>query len=157
MTSIAREAAERQKMDIDFREADIRTHSEERSSLSGIYFTYESYSFLPDLDSRKALLRKMAGWLADGGVIFLSARLVKSFYQRSILSLQRLRPGRGGPSAWGDSHTRYLTPDGALHRSFVHYFTSSGLRREAAAAGLAIERFPEGHFELRRKSDDETA
>lgn len=152
MTAVAREGAEQRRLDIEFVEADIREHSEEAATLSGILFTYESYSFLPQSTSRVALLRRMARWIAPDGAIFLSARMVEGLHQRSILTIQRLRAG-----AWGDSHTRYLLPDGALRRSFVHYFTMRGLRREAAAAGLSFRSLSEGSFELRRKSGHEAA
>ena len=79
------------------------------------------------------LLRRVRGWLAPGGTVFLSARLVHRLYERAILTVQRL----AGPAAaeWGDSHTRWVASDGKLHRSYVRYFRTGELRGEIRAAG----------------------
>lgn len=145
MVERARRGAQERGLEIEFLEADIRTHREEPRSLAGALFTYDVFSFLPDAAGREALLRELAGWLGPEGVLFLSARRVRGNYQRAILTLQwGLRPGR----AWGNSHTRYLTPDGSLRRSFVHYFSSRRLRSEARAAGFLLNGWTGGHVEL---------
>jgi hypothetical protein len=76
--------------------------------------------------------------------------VVRRGYERFILTLQWLR-GAGRPGgSWGDSHTRYLAPDGSLRRSYVHYFTPRRLRGEARQAGLRLDHWTGGHVELRR-------
>ena len=43
----------------------------------------------------------------------------------------------------GDSHARFLSPDGTMHRSFVHWCGERSLHREIARGGLqavAVER-----------------
>ena len=49
---------------------------------------------------------------------------------------------------WGASHTRYIAPDGTLHRAFVRYFTPAALRREARRAGLRVGAWHGAHLEL---------
>jgi SAM-dependent methyltransferase len=148
MIATARREAEKRDLDILFEQADIRNHQEAAASLAGIFFTYDVYSFLPGARSRIDLLRRMCGWLAPGGAIFLSARLARRPYERLLLTLQWLRRSGIRPSLWGASHTRYIGPDGAFHRSFVHCFTLKRLRREIAAARLSASAFLEGHIEL---------
>jgi SAM-dependent methyltransferase len=148
MIESAKRGAEEQGRQIEFTQADIRTHRESPRSLGGILFTYDVYSFLPRAAERIELLREMRTWLVPGGALFLSARLVRPLYERLILTLQWLRAGSLQPSAWGDSHTRYLTSDGVLHRSFVHCFTFKRLCSEVRAAGLTANALRQGHFEL---------
>jgi 2-polyprenyl-3-methyl-5-hydroxy-6-metoxy-1,4-benzoquinol methylase len=150
MIEHARRGADERGLDVEFVEADIRVHEEGAGSLAGVLFTYDVFSFLPDPAERVRLLRRMSGWLAREGLVFLSARLVRRGYERLILTLQWLRgAGRRGVS-WGDSHTRYLAPDGSLRRSYVHYFTPRRLRDEAKQAGLRLDHWSGGHVELRR-------
>jgi hypothetical protein len=149
MVQNAQRMAREMNMDIVFTQADIREHSEPAGALAAILFTYDVYSFLPLAAERVALLRRMASWLAPGGAFLVSARLVRRAYERLLLSLLWMRAGSLEPAAWGKAHTRYLTPDGALHRSFVHYFTLRRLHSEARAAGLVASAFRGGHFELR--------
>jgi SAM-dependent methyltransferase len=148
MIATARREAVRRDLDILFEQADIRQHKETAASLAGILFTYDVYSFLPGERSRIDLLRRMSGWLAPGGAIFLSARIARRPYERLLLTLQWLRRGGLRPSLWGASHTRYIGPDGAFHRSFVHCFTLKRLLREISAARLSASAFLEGHIEL---------
>jgi len=148
MIECARRGARERNLDIDFTREDMRQHREPPRSLAGILFTYGVYSFLCRPAERMDLLQRMARWLVPGGPIFLSARLVHRPYERLLLTLQWMRAGCLKRSAWGDSHTRYLTPDGVFHRSFIHCFTLNRLRREVRAAGLAADVFHEGHFEL---------
>jgi SAM-dependent methyltransferase len=149
MIELARCGARERGLEIAFEQADIRTYRIDRGELSGIVFTYDVYSFLPGAADRIDLMRRMTGWLAPGGVIFLSARLAHGLYERLLLTVQWLRRGNLQTTSWGRSHTRYIAADGAMHRSFVHCFTSNRLRRELAAAGLLATAFDEGHFELR--------
>jgi 2-polyprenyl-3-methyl-5-hydroxy-6-metoxy-1,4-benzoquinol methylase len=149
MVESARKIAQDRKLDIDFTQGDIRSHREPAGSLVSILFTYDVYSFLPFAAERIELLRRMTGWLAPGATLFLSARLVRRAYIRALLTIQWMRAGSLKTTAWGGSHTRYLTSDGVLHRSFVQYFTLKRLQREVRAAGLAASAFHGGHFELR--------
>jgi SAM-dependent methyltransferase len=150
MIEHARRGAQERGHDIDFTEADIRDHEESAGALAGVLFTYDVFSFLPDPDARVGLLRKMRGWLTSEGVIYLSARVVQRSYERLILTLQWLRGAGQRGGSWGDSHTRYLAPDGSLRRSYVHYFTLGRLREEATQAGLLLDHWIGGHGELRR-------
>jgi len=147
MVEQARQAASGQGLAVEFVHADVRDHVEPRASLDAIVFTYDVYSFLPAATDRPALLRKMAGWLRPQGVIYLSSRAVGRRYQRLILTLQWLRAG-DPRSTWGASHTRYVAPDGALRRSFVHYFGARQLHDEIVQAGLRPGRCLGGHLEL---------
>jgi SAM-dependent methyltransferase len=148
MLESSRRTAKERNLEIEFTEADIRQHQEPSGLLSGILFTYGVYSFIPGAADRITVLRKIAGWLQPGGRIFLSARLVRRPYERLPLTLQWMRSGGLKPSEWGASHTRYITPDGVFHRSFVHCLTLNRLLREVQAAGLAASAYREGHFEL---------
>jgi SAM-dependent methyltransferase len=153
MIESARQGARERDLTIDFARADIREHEESPHSISGILFTYGVFSFLPRSSDRRKLLRKMVRWLAPGGVIFLSLRPVWRTYERLVLTLQWIRASGTGRAEWGDSHTRYLTRDGVLHRSFLHGFTRNRLREEVRAAGLVAGDFHEGHVELSVRSD----
>jgi SAM-dependent methyltransferase len=144
MVEFSKRTAQQQRLPVKFVHSDLRRHDGPAASLAAIVFTFDVYSFLPRLDERVGLLRKMARWIAPSGVILLSARRVRRAYERMILTIQRAT----GAEAWGDSHTRFIVPDGTLRRSFVHYFTGSRLRRECAAAGLRAGSWHAGHAEL---------
>jgi len=150
MVRFAREEAQRRGVAIDFRLADVRTLAFPPGGFDALLFTYDVYSFLPSRADRVALLRRLATWLAQDGTIFLSARRLRSGYERLILSLQWLALQRGGFGEWGDSHTRWIPGDGSLRRSFVHVFTEGALREEAERAGFRIESWEGGHGILSR-------
>jgi SAM-dependent methyltransferase len=145
MVERAREAAKEEGLDIEYVQADLRAHRETPGSLAGVLFTYEVYSFIPGARERVALLERMARWIVPGGAVLVSARRVTRAYERLILTLQwsghRRDPGR----AWGDTHTRYIGPDGSLRRSYVHAFTDARVRREARRAGYRIGDWKGGH------------
>lgn len=148
MVDLSRKEAAARGLDVDFRQADIREHVLDHAPLDGIFFTYDVYSFIPLRRERITLLRRLRSWLRPGGVVFLSARRVLSWYDRLILSLQWLALSRAGEAEWGDSHTRWIPNDGVLHRSFVHVFSSRQLSAETTAAGFDIGRWEEGHCVL---------
>jgi SAM-dependent methyltransferase len=143
----SKEAASR-GLEIDFHRADIREHAAGERSRDGVLFTYDVYSFLPHRCERVRLLRRLRSGLRPGGVVFLSARRLRSLYDRLILGLQWLALQRTGEWEWGDSHTRWIPNEGTLHRSFVHVFSPAQLRSEAAAAGFDMEPWENGHCVL---------
>jgi SAM-dependent methyltransferase len=154
MVELAGQETRRRGLDICFRLGDLRRHSEPPASLAGVVFTYDVYSFIPEAADRIELLRRIAGWLAPGGAVFVSARRVGRPYVRAMLTLEWLLArarGRGRP--WGSSHTRYLTPDGRLERSFVQVFTEHRLRREVERAGFVVLDWQGGHARLRLRAD----
>ena len=136
MVEAAKQEALRRGLGVDFELADLRSYDRPGDTLAAVYFTYEVYSFLPAREERLALLAKMARWLAPGGVIFLSARWFEGFYAPAILTLQRAVRLSDRQARWGQSHTRWLALDGAVHRSFIHIFTKLAVEREARQAGL---------------------
>jgi SAM-dependent methyltransferase len=141
------EAAHRD-LDIDFRQIDVREQTLDVQSLDGVLFTYDVYSFLPRARERIELLRRLHSSLRARGVVFLSARRLRSFYDRVILGLQWLALQRTGEWEWGDSHTRWITNEGSLRRSFVHVFSDRQLCAESAAAGFRMEPWEGGHSVL---------
>jgi len=145
MVELARQEARKRGLAVEFRQADLRLHEEPPSSLNGILFTFNVYSFIPVAADRISLLRRMGAWLKPGGAVFLSARRVRGFYDRAILTLEWLGSGSRGPSGWGASHTRWIAPDGTLHRSFVFAFTEKSIRREIESAGFRTEPWEGGH------------
>ena len=107
-------------------------------------------------------MRRIRRWLAPGGVVLVSARILRRPYERCILTLQRLAR-RTGAVEWGDSHTRWVAADGAVRRSYARYFSLPQLAREARAAGLRLEAWRDAHGILRpdcyhppRRSGSET-
>jgi SAM-dependent methyltransferase len=146
MIELARREAERRALPVVFHLADIREYEPERARFSAVLFTYDVYSFLPQQADRIALLHKIRTCLATGGVVFLSARRVRSGYARMILTVQWL--ARRGRTPWGASHTRWLTADGVVHRSFVQLFTDARLRAEVSSAGFLMEAPQSGHAVL---------
>jgi hypothetical protein len=148
MVEVAQREAARQGSPASFRLADLRAHEEASSSLSAVYFTYVAYSFIPERSERVGMLRRMAGWLAPGGVVFLAARRFERLYDPLILTLQLgVRLGRVG-ARWGQSHTRWIAPDGSLHRSFIQVFAKRAIEREAREAGFVMEPWRGGHSVL---------
>ena len=144
----ARRQAEQLGLSVTFEAADLRESRVAPGSLGGVVFTYEVYSFLPAARERIDLLRAMASWLEPGGKIFLSARKLRSFYEALVLSVQWLRGGVWRRGSWGDSHTRWIAPDGSLRRSFIHIFPQRLLKEEACQAGLQVGDFQGGHWSL---------
>jgi SAM-dependent methyltransferase len=158
MIEAARAEAHRRGSSASFFAADLRSHDEGVASLDAVVFTYDVYSFVPELRDREALLGRVGRWLRPGGAVFLSARRATRPWDRAVLSLQWLaRAARGRRGAWGDSHTRWLDATGRLRRSFVHVFTDSRLHRETAAAGLRRLSWEGGHglYVSRHHSADE--
>jgi SAM-dependent methyltransferase len=146
MVEAARTEAERRRSSATFVPADLRLHDETAGSLSAVVFTYDVYSFVPDVGEREALLARVRRWLVPGGVVFLSARRVHRPWDRVVLTLQWLaQKARGRGGAWGDSHTRWLDASGTLRRSFVRVFTDRQIDREARAAGLCRVDWEAGH------------
>ena len=148
MISRARQKAEQLRFPIAFHTADLREFRAAPGSLGAVLFTYEVYSFLPVARERMDLLRSMASWLGPGGSIFLSARRARGMFERLVLSIQWLRARRISGRSWGDSHTRWIAPDGVLRRSFIHIFPAWRLTQEARRAGLRPARFQGGHVVL---------
>jgi len=121
---------------VRFRQADIRTFELTPGSLDGVLFTPDVFSFLPRSRERIDVLRRLRAALSSRGRLLLSARVVPGRWSWAVLAAQWLRSAaRHEP---GDSHTRFLTPDGTVHRSFVHCFTARSLRREYSAAALGL-------------------
>lgn len=146
MVEASRAEAARRGSSARFVQADLRSHDETAASLGAVVFTYDVYSFVPGRRAREALLGRISGWLAAGGVVFLAARRVGRAWDRAVLSLQWMaRAVRGAPGAWGDSHTRWLDASGNLRRSFVHVFTDGRLNREARAVRLFRDSWEGGH------------
>ena len=140
MVELSASAPGARSLAVDFTLADIRTF-EPATRFAGIIFTYDVYSFLPRSGDRVRTLERMRAWLEPGGAIYLSARRLRSPWQRLILTLQWLREGR----EWGGSHTRWVAPDGVLRRSFVRVFARGKLDSEIRAAGLARGPAAGGH------------
>ncbi len=146
MVAAATAEAARRGSSATFTVADLRHHDEPASSLGAVVFTYDVYSFVPGIRDRQALLRRLRLWLAEDGVVFLSARRTQRPWDHAVLLFQWLaRAARFRRGAWGDSHTRWLDASGNLRRSFVHVFTDRGLDREAGAANLRRISWEAGH------------
>ncbi len=128
---LAREARLR---GVVFERADIRAYEPAAADFAAVLFTPDVYSFIPRRRERIAVLRRLAAGLRAGGSLLLSARVFTGAWSHAVLALQWLRSGCRHDL--GDSHTRFLSPDGTVHRSFVHCFTARTLRREYEAAGL---------------------
>jgi len=150
MVRLARQEAEKRRLQAAFAESDLRHHDEPAGSLAAVLFTYDTYSFLAARVDRVALLRRAAGWLEADGSVFLSARRARGLYERGCLAIQAAVSLRRGGARFGDSHTRWIAPSGELRRSFLHVFTARQLARETAAAGFRIGPWDGGHAILRR-------
>jgi len=121
---------------VRFRQADIRTFPLAPGSFDGVLFTPDVFSFLPRSRERIDVLRRLRAALSPHGRLLLSARVTPGRWSRVVLAAQWLRSaGRRDP---GDSHTRFLAPDGTVHRSFVLCFTARSLRREYLAAAIDL-------------------
>lgn len=148
MLKIAGQLARNRGLDVRFVESDLRFHEQRPGSCAVVFFTGQTYSFLPRRASRIAMLRSMAGWLRPGGALFVSPRVIRRRYDRLMLWLRWLSR-RGDPGyEWGDSHTRFLTPNGSLVRTYSHVFLPRDLEREFRLAGLSALRPQGGHFVL---------
>ena len=143
MVAVAREAVRDRGLSVAFEAADIRTFTP-GASFGGVFFTWDLYSFVPGREQRIEFLKRVRSWLRPGGALFLSARVLVSGYQRMILTLQWLRHGGG----WGSSHTRWIAPDGRMHRSFVQVFSKPRLRSETSAAGFGRGTLRDGYLVL---------
>lgn len=150
MVALARAEAARRGVPINFRIADLRTHEEPAGSLDAVVFTYDVYSFLPQRGARVDLVRRMLAWLTPTGVLFPSARRTSSLRDRIVLTIERFAT-RGPGSTWGASHTRWLTSDGRLRRSFVQLFTERSFAAEVREAGGTAEPWIGGHALVRRR------
>ncbi len=148
MVALARQEAARLNLPVSFQEADLRSFQAPRAGLGAVLFTYEVYSFVPSESARVDLLRTLASMLEPGGRIFLSARRLRGGYEALMLSLQWMGRSRGAGKEWGDSHSRWIAPDGILRRSFIHLFTKGRLRRETRRAGLRSGRTEASHVLL---------
>ncbi len=134
--------------DVEYRRADLRDHEEPAGSLDAVVFTYECYSFVPGRAARVDLLRRMKEWIGAEGAIFLSAWRVRKVYDRLVLTVQWIAAGGRGADGWGSSHTRWIAPDGSMHRSCKAALTARALRREARDAGLRVGVSSDGHLAL---------
>ena len=155
MVAASRREAGRRGSEVRFDVADLRNHDEPPGSLDAVLFTYDVYSFLPGAVSRIRVLRGIRRWLGDQGVVFLSARFVRSGREEAILTLQHLR-GRGRGCECGESHTRWIDVGGNLRRSFVQYFLPAVLEEEIVAGGFETDGGVGGHVRLRPRSGART-
>ncbi len=152
MIAAARAEAKARGLEITWHQEDLLRHREEPGSLDAILFTFDVYSFLPGRFARSGLLRRMAGWLGPDGVIFLSARCLGGVRQHLLAAVEGVAgQWRGGPGEWGDSHTRWLGPDGEVRRAFIHRFTRRGVAAEVRGAELVAGEWRGGHVLLRRR------
>jgi len=146
MVERARERALERGSPVEYHQADLLEHREAPGSLAAVLFTYDVYSLIQGAARRIELLKRIRLWLGTGGFVLLSARRVRGLYERFLLSAQALRRhGKGVSGEWGESHTRWISPDGALSRSFIRVFTPGQLRREAQKAGYAMGSWEKGH------------
>ncbi len=153
MVAAARREAARRSVDVEFLAGDVRVYDPPPRSLSGVLFTYDVYSFVPQRCERVRLLGRIRDWLRPEGVVFLSARKLHTSYERAILTLQWLARGRRH-AEWGDSHTRWISGDGTLKRAFVRYFTEAQLQDEIAAARFRFEGWQDAHGILSPTRED---
>ena len=149
MVALATAEAARRGFPVEFVCADVRAYAVAPRSFDCVLFTYDVYSFIPHRAERIRLLRRLREGLARDGTLFLSARRVRSAYERAILSLEWLALSRSGEAEWGDSHTRFIPSDGSLRRSYIHVFAPGRLRKEIEAAGFRGEAWAGGHVLLR--------
>jgi len=158
MVELAQRESRNRASTVVFQQADLRSHSEPDGSVSAVMFTFDVYSFLPERAARVALLRRMHRWLRPEGALLLSARRLHSAYRRILFTAQWLAAlARGGPPsgtarAWGDSHTRWITTEGAICRSFVHHFSDDAIRRETREGGFQAGAWIGGHCVLTKLS-----
>ena len=131
---------------VAFRVADVRSFPLSPGEFDGVLFTPDVYSFLPRRKERSAVLGRLADGLPSRGRILLDARVVRGAWARLVLLYARNKAGRG--AEFGDSHTRFLSPDGTIHRSFVHCFSERSLHREIARAGLQAVAHERGFYVL---------
>jgi len=137
-----RESA-RHGLDVEFLLGDVRNQEFGDTSYAAVLFTYDVYSFIPRRAQRLDVLRRLRSMLKAPGHIFLSARRLRSTYDRVVLTQQWA--ARGGRGEWGDSHTRWIATDGTLRRSYVRVLTRAQLDAEFAAAGLRLKEWHAGH------------
>ena len=143
MVEQATREAVRHGLEIEFLLGDVRTCDFGGARYAAVLFTYDVYSFIPRREQRVEVLRRLRSMLKEPGHIFLSARRLRSIYDRVVLTQQwAARAGRG---EWGDSHTRWIATDGTLRRSYVRVFTRARLDAEFAAASLRLNDWHAGH------------
>lgn len=147
MIEEARRGASLRELEVEFLLGDIRNQPLERSSYAAVLFTYDVYSFLPGQQARREVLQRLRAILRPAGHVFLSARRIRSTYERFILGQQWVA-GRGR-GEWGDSHTRWIATDGTLRRSYVRAFTPAQLEAEVVVAGFRLVEWQAGHGLLR--------
>jgi SAM-dependent methyltransferase len=146
MIEMARAAAARAEVAIDLVTVDVRDVRLATGAIDCAFFTYDAYSFLPGRAARVGVLRKLAASLAPGGVVLLSARRPRGGWSRAVLGLSWLaRQRRGETHEWGDSHTRWVSGDGRLRRSYLRYIGEREVAREAESAGLSAGPWRGGH------------
>jgi len=126
---------------------DLREWRPEDRSFGAAFFTYDVYSFLPSAADRREALARLRDGLGPDGRLFLSARLVFRVRDRRSLAVQHGRAQRAGRSSErGDSHTRFLSPEGRLGRAFVHLFEPLELVEEVESAGWRVIDARPGHL-----------
>jgi SAM-dependent methyltransferase len=110
------------------------------------WFSYFSYSYIPDRRRRVALLARLAGELRPGGRIVVTCHCQAQPSRSRAVALGRLA-GRVWRTDWemadGDEIVRAQPAFRVFH--YQHVFTPAELAAESAAAGLAISEsyFPE--------------
>jgi len=108
------------------------------------WFSYFSYSYVPDRRRRVALLRKLAGHLKPGGRIVVTAHCQPSPPRSRAVAFGRFA-GRLWRTDWeladGDEIVRAQPAFRVFH--YQHVFAPQELETESNAAGLAISgRYP---------------
>jgi SAM-dependent methyltransferase len=149
MVRASREQAAKLGLDVDLRQGDVAELVMPAASLGTVLFTYDVYSFVPGRARRVELLRRIAGWLGPGAPLLVSARRVRSSWERLLLGVTRLSSGGRRGFEPGDSHTRWIDATGRLRRSYVHVFTPAEFRHEVQSAGLVQEEWEGAHAVLR--------
>jgi SAM-dependent methyltransferase len=149
MVESARENAARQGVDAEFVEAEISTLDLGSLRFDAAYITPMVYSFIPTRARRVAALQALRRHLKRGGSLVFSASLLSRPLQWAevvALWLRRRLRGHEGDE-FGDWHTSFLTPAGAIGQSFLHRTWKRQVRGEAKEAGFARVRWAEtGYF-----------
>jgi SAM-dependent methyltransferase len=144
MIETANSTASEAGLEINYELSDIRNFACPPKSFDAALFTNDVYSFIANREHRIRLLQNIRRGLGDQGVVYLSARRVRTLYQRVILTILWLRLRRRAATEWGASHTRWIQANGSVQRAYIHYLSARRLRREVAAAGLSLYHWRDG-------------
>jgi SAM-dependent methyltransferase len=134
--------------------AELQTASIETAALPGSFdafvFSWYCYGYIPQMDNRVGVLRKLKAHLNPGGRIVISYIPADPSLRRLPIRLTRLM-ARLTRSDWrpelGDALGTASGRPGAVH--YEHHFTEGELEREARAAGLGVA--------FHERADDGTA